>query len=398
MGRCCGITRLLVRLFVKNWGQTRDPNVRAAYGMLAAVVGIICNLVLVGGKLIAGLLSGSIAVVADAVNNISDASASIITLIGFKASQKPADREHPFGHARFEYIAALMVAVLVMAIGIDLARSSILKIIHPEAVEFGWLTFIVLGLSIFVKLWMALFNRAIGRAISSTALEATFADSRNDVISTAAVLAAAIIAKCTGLNLDGWMGLAVAVFILFSGFLLVRDTLNPLLGMAPNKELVDYVANKILSYKGVLATHELIVHDYGPRRRFASAHVEMSSDDDVYVSHDTIDQIERDFLENDDLHIILHYDPVITGNEAVDNARAFVADKVQGIDPKLSIHDFRMVDGPTHVNYIFDVVVPPGYGKTHDELCHQIQKAVQHGSRPVYTVITVDTSYTPIPD
>lgn len=394
------MTNLLVRLFIKNADDTSDPKVRSAYGLLASLTGIICNFALVAAKFAAGLLSGSIAITADAVNNLSDASASVITLIGFKLAAKPADREHPFGHARFEYIAGLAVAVLVMAIGINLAITSVEKIMAPTPVTFGWVSFAVLGGSILIKLWMAFFNRAIGRRIGSTALEATFADSRNDVITTAAVLAAAIIARLTGLNLDGFMGLAVAIFILVTGFSLVRETLNPILGAAPSPELVGYINKKILSYEGVLATHDLIVHDYGPARRFASAHVEMAYETDVLQSHDTIDDIERDFLENDHINLILHYDPIVTGDEAVGSARMLVARQVKEIDDRMTIHDFRIVDGPGHQNYIFDVVVPPDFAVAGEELKQRIQKAVQKavGSKRVYTVVTIDTSFAPIPD
>lgn len=390
------MTNWLVRRFVKNHKDVNDPAVHTAYGRMAGVVGIVCNLLLVAGKLLAGIASGSIAVMADAVNNLSDASSSVITLVGFKLAAKPADKEHPFGHARFEYIAGLVVAMLVMVIGIELGRSSIGKIIDPTPVEFGWLTLAVLAGAILLKLWMAVFNRNIGRRIGSTTLQATYADSRNDVITTGAVLVAALIARFTGLNLDGWMGLAVAVFILISGFGLVKDTLDPLLGAAPSPQLVQYVDKKISGYGGILGTHDLMVHDYGPGRRFASAHVEMSTKMDVLVAHDIIDNIERDFLQQDGIHLVLHFDPIVTGSEAINDARNFVAQRMRGIDEQLTIHDLRLVDGPTHTNYVFDVVVPPGFGMSDEELQDKIEKAVQHGEKPIHTVVTIDHSYAPV--
>ncbi|NLW78750.1 MAG: cation transporter [Ruminococcaceae bacterium] len=387
------MTNWLIRLFVKNADDVKSPAVHTRYGWLAGLVGVICNVLLAAGKFVAGLLSGSIAIMGDAVNNLSDAAASVITLVGFKLGAKPADREHPFGHARFEYVAGLVVALLVMVIGVELFRTSIGKIITPEPVDYSWVALIMLAVSILVKLWMALFNRNIGRRIGSATLQATFVDSRNDMIATAAVLIAALVARFTGLNLDGWMGLAVAVFILISGIGMVRQTLNPLLGTAPDPEYVQYIAHKIESYPGVLGTHDLIVHDYGPGRRFASAHVEMDSDGDVLESHDVIDNIERDFLEQDQLHLIIHYDPIVTGDAMVDSARRWAQRQVEGIDPQLALHDFRLVDGPSHTNYIFDVAVPPGYPTPPAELTQKIEAALQHGSKPIRLVLTVDDAY-----
>ncbi len=392
------MTNLLIKWFVKNADATENPDVRLSYGRMAGVVGIVCNLLLAASKLAVGLFSGSISIAADAVNNLSDTASSVITLAGFRMASKPADKEHPFGHARFEYIAGLSVAILIMVIGIELAKSSFARILSPAPVRYNAVALAVLGLSILVKLWMALFNRNIGRRIDSPALIATFADSRNDVIATAAVLAAAAVAWATGLSLDGWMGLAVAAFVLVSGALLVRDTLSPLLGEAPAPELVKYVGDKIKSYSGVLGTHDLIVHDYGPGRRFASAHVEMSSEQDVMHSHDTIDNIEQDFLQNDNIHLIIHYDPVETGDEAVNTARGFAARAVAAIDSRMTIHDFRMVDGPTHTNYIFDVVAPVEMELDEDALREQIETALQHGSKKINAVVTIDRSYAPIPN
>ena len=293
------MTDFLVKRFIKNSTDVNDPAVRTAYGNLAGAVGIFCNVLLCAAKLAVGTLFGSISITADAVNNLSDASSSVITLVGFRLSAKPADDEHPYGHARIEYLAGLAVSVMILVIGVELARSSIGKILSPTAVEFSLVTVAVLLLSIGVKLWMAAFNKKVGRRIGSAALEATAMDSRNDVISTAAVLAASVVSGLTGLELDGWMGLGVALFILWSGVGILKETVDPLLGEAPSEELTDYIGKKVMSYDGVLGTHDLMVHDYGPGRRFASVHVEMAAENDVMQSHDIIDNIERDFQEND---------------------------------------------------------------------------------------------------
>ncbi|MDL2293506.1 cation diffusion facilitator family transporter [Ruminococcaceae bacterium OttesenSCG-928-D13] len=387
------MTNLLVRLLVKDYKNLQSPAVRARYGQMAGLVGIVCNLLLAAGKLAAGLLSGSLAITADAVNNLSDAASSIITLVGFKLSARPADEGHPFGHARFEYIAGLAVAVLVLVVGVELGKSSIEKIANPAPVVYGNLALLVLAASILVKVWMANFNRSIGRRIGSTALEATFADSRNDVITTTAVLAAALVARATGFSLDGWMGAAVAVFIIVSGIGLVKDTLDPLLGAAPDPALVKAIEERIDGYPGVLGTHDLMVHDYGPNRRFASAHVEMDADADVLDSHEVIDRIERDFLEQDNIHLIIHYDPVAPDDSVVGEARQALEAYLKTLDGRITIHDFRMVDGKKHVNYIFDVRVPPDFAMTPEELRADVEKSVKHDGRRVHVHLTVDYSY-----
>ena len=391
------MTQLLVKWFVKTPEDVHKPEVRQQYGKMAGLVGIFCNLLLFVAKIVVGLVSGSISITADAVNNLSDASSSVVTLLGFKLAAKPADKEHPFGHARIEYIAGLAVAVMVLVIGIELGKNSIGKIMNPTPVTFTVWSFVILLISIAVKLWMAFFNRNIGKKIGSSTLEATYADSRNDVITTFAILVAAAIAVFTNLNLDGWMGAGVSIFILWSGVGLVKTTIDPLLGEAPDPELVKYVAEKIVTYDGVLGTHDLIVHDYGPGRQFASAHVEMSSEEDVLKSHEIIDQIERDFLEQDNIHLIIHYDPIVIGDGEVDSARQWTIEQIQTIDSRLTLHDFRMVDGPNNANYIFDVVVPPDFAMGEEELQAEIQKRIQHGRKKITTVITVDDSYAAIP-
>lgn len=395
------MTDFLVKRFVKNNDDLHDPAVRAAYGNLAGMVGIVCNLFLCAAKITAGVLSGSVSITADAVNNLSDASSSIITLVGFRLSAKPADEEHPYGHARIEYLAGLAVSVLILVIGVELARSGIERILHPRPISFSAVSAAVLLLSIGVKLWMAAFNRGLGKRIGSAALEATAMDSRNDVISTAAVLAACVIAHFTHWTLDGWMGLAVACFILYSGIGILKDTMNPLLGEAPDAALTAYIGKKVMSYEGVLGTHDLMVHDYGPGRRFASVHVEMAAEEDVMHSHEIIDNIERDFLQNDHISLVIHFDPIRTGDEAVGTHREWVRGLVQSISPELTIHDFRMVEGKTQTNLIFDTVAPHGFALSDAELRSRIQQLAAQGrgdGMQYYTVVTIDRSYAPIPE
>ena len=384
------MTGLLLKLFVRNSDQVEDPSVRSAYGKLAGLVGIICNVLLFAGKLLAGLISGSVSVMADAVNNLSDASSSVVTLLGFKLAEKPADSDHPFGHARIEYLSGLVVAVMILLIGVELVKSSVDKILHPEVVAFTWLTAGILVASILVKLWMAAFSRTLGKKIDSATLEATAADSRNDVISTAAVLAAGLVGKFTGWCIDGYAGLAVALFILYSGVSLIKETVDPLLGAATDPELVKEIGDEILSYDKILGIHDLVVHDYGPGRRFASVHVEMDSREDPLACHDLIDDIERDFARKHNLQLVIHYDPVVTDDEELNRMRKLVANEVASIDPRLSIHDFRMVRGPKHTNLIFDLVLPFEMDSRRDELKQLIDQRVQFEDSKYYTVITFD--------
>ena len=374
----------------------QDTSVRTAYGKLSGWVGIICNILLCVGKFIVGFISGSVSIAADAANNLSDASSSIISLLGFKLAEKEADEDHPYGHARYEYISGFIIAVLVIVIGFELLKGSIEKVISPSAVEFSWVTVGVLAGSILVKLWMMFFNLKVGRLINSQSLTATAADSRNDCISTLAVLAAALISHFAAIELDGWMGILVAVFILYSGVNLVREAMSPLLGKAPDPELVEDIRKKIMAYDGVLGTHDLMVHDYGPGRVFASVHVEMAAERDVLESHDVIDNIERDFLHSG-LNLVVHFDPIVTSDSAVGDTRREISDIVKNIDERLSIHDLRMVPGPTHTNVIFDCVVPHTFSMTSEELTEEITRFVRQAHPDYYCVITVENNYAPIP-
>ena len=387
----------LVKKFVHDYENVHDINVRASYGKLSGKVGIFCNAFLFAVKFIMGTISGSVSITADAVNNLSDAASSVISLIGFKMAEKPADEDHPYGHARYEYLSGLTVAVMIILIGFELFKTSFDKVIHPSTVDFSIVLVIVLAVSILIKLWMAFFNKSLGKKINSSALEATAADSRNDVISTSAVLVAAVISHFFKINLDGYIGIAVAVFILYSGIGLVKDTLDPLLGKAPEPELVDYIQKKILSYDGVLGTHDLMIHDYGPGRKFASVHVEMAAEGDVLKSHDVIDNIERDFLSKDNLNIIVHYDPIVTKDDIVNDFRSWLMEQVKSIDPHLSIHDLRIVPGNSHTNLVFDCVMPHCINMSPSELKAEIRRLVNIKYPNYYCIITIDSSYAAMP-
>lgn len=388
------MTEFLLRRFVRGYPDVSRPESRTACGNMAGAVGIVCNLLLCGFKFLAGIVTGSVAISADAVNNLSDASSSIITLLGFRMSAKPADAEHPYGHGRTEYLSGLAVSVMILLIGLELVKSSVEKILHPVPIEAGVLPVVILSVSILVKLWMAAFNRKLGRLIASPALEATAADSRNDVISTGAVLAATLLQMAFHWQLDGWMGLAVALFILYSGWGLVKDAIAPLLGQAPDPELVAHILEVTREYPGVLGIHDLIVHDYGPGRRFASLHVEMDAAGDVLRSHDVIDQIERRFLEQDGLHVIIHYDPIVTGDGQTAYARDYLARAVKSIDPRLTIHDLRMVPGHTHTNLIFDLVVPHDFEMPVCRLKAEVAALAKKEDPRWECVMTVENSYT----
>lgn len=386
------MTQFLLRLFVKNHQDTQTPAVREGYGKLAGLTGIVVNALLCAGKLLAGALSGSVSIMADAINNLSDAASSIVTLLGFKLAAKPADDAHPYGHQRVEYLAGLTVAALILLIGAELVKSSIQRILHPEAVAFTVVGAAVLLLSIAAKLWLCLFYRKLGKSIRSEALLASAADSRNDVASTAAVLAAYAFAYFTHIQIDGWAGLLVAVFILWSGVGIAKDTIDPLLGEAPDEALVHAIAQEIRSYDArVLGIHDLIVHDYGPGRRFASVHVELDAREDVLEAHELIDNIERDVTKKLRVELVIHYDPIVTDDAEVNEVRQRVEAIVTEIDPRLSFHDFRMVRGREHSNVIFDLVLPFDLRGQETSLRARIGEAL-HAENPRYrTVITFDS-------
>ena len=389
------MTRLLIRLFIRHPEDTKDAAVRTAYGNLASLVGMACNILLCLGKLTAGTLFGSIAIMADALNNLSDASSNVVSLVGFRLAAKGPDEKHPYGHARYEYLAGLVVCVTILAIGLSLLKESVLKVLHPTAVVFSWLSVAVLAASIGVKLWMSRFNKTIGQRIGSETLMATAADSRNDVLSTAAVLVAAILCRVTGWDvLDGLMGVGVAVFILISGWGLVMDTLSPLLGESPSEDLVEHIEQTVMSYPGVLGVHDLMVHDYGPGHQFASIHVELPAEQDPLEAHDLIDNIERDFMKHDHLMVTIHYDPIVTSDAAVGVLRSRLTEKLRQLDPALSLHDLRIVPGKTHTNVLFDLVLPAGYAGDKVELLTQMEQFIKAQDPAYNCIIKLEQSYT----
>lgn len=386
------MTKLLIRLFVKNSEDTENPQVRGKYGTMAGIVGILCNLVLFLGKLVIGTISGSVSIRADAVNNLSDASSNIVTLVAFQLARKPEDAEHPYGHARIEYLSGLAVAAMILLIGVELAKESFHKILYPEPVSFSWALVAVLGMSIAVKLWLAVFNRTLGKKIKSTSLMATAADSRNDVITTGAVLLAAVTARLTGLELDGYVGLLVAGFILWSGIGIAKDTISPLLGAPADPELVHLIRHEIEHFDPrILGVHDLMVHDYGPGQTFTSIHVEVDRREDVLEMHEMIDRAERMMLEQHRIHLTIHYDPIVTDDAALQRMQKKVEEALHAIQPGLSLHDFRMVAGEKSTNLIFDVVLPDALRGKEQEIQSALEKAIQEPGMEYRTVITFDT-------
>jgi cation diffusion facilitator family transporter len=384
------MTKLLLKLFIRN-KDTQEPGVRAAIGKLSGAVGILCNLLLAAAKLVVGILAGAVSVTADAMNNFSDAASSIVTLVGFKLAEKPADSEHPYGHARFEYLSGLAVAALIIVIGFELAKTSLDKILHPAAVLVSVPLIVVLAASMAVKLWMSLFNRKLGKLIGSTALLAVSADSRNDVIATGAVLIAAVVERLTSLPVDGYMGMAVALFILYSGANLAKETISPLLGEAASPELRKDIVKVLEGNDRVLGWHDLMVHDYGPGQRFASIHVEMDQKEDPLVCHEIIDDMERLCFEKHQVHLVIHYDPVVTDDPEIQAVREEIASILTAIDSRLTLHDFRMVRGTGHSNLIFDVALPHDMSAQKAEIKKRIDDTLQKENGGVYhTVITFD--------
>lgn len=382
------MTELLLRFAGTRDGGQPD---RGAVGKLSGVVGIVCNLLLFGFKLLVGTLSGSVSITADAMNNLSDASSSIVTLVGFRLAEKPADEDHPYGHARFEYLSGLAVAAMILIIGFELAKTSVEKILNPVPVEFTLPVAVVLICSVGLKLWMCLFNRKLGRQINSPALLATSADSRNDAIATSVVLFAAVVERISGWQIDGFMGLLVALFILYSGVNLARETISPLLGENADPELRQSIVELMATCPQVLGYHDLMVHDYGPGQRFASMHVEMDRREDPLFCHELIDNLERRSLETLKVHLVIHYDPVVVGDPETDRLREAVLALLQQHDPRMKLHDFRMVKGTEHTNLIFDAVLPYDWKGGEKDLQAELEAALsrQEGQK-IYTVITFD--------
>lgn len=386
------MTDLILRIFVRDHKNTEDPAVRDKCGRVAGAVGIVTNFLLFLMKIIVGTVFHSVSVTADAVNNLTDSGSSVVMLIGFKMASKPADEKHPFGHARIEYLSGVIVSFIVIFLGLQLGMSSIEKIITPEENALTPVALVVLVISILAKLWQCLFYRKVGRMIKSESVEATSKDSRNDVIATSVVLLGAVITMLTGVNLDGYMGAAVALFIVFSGVQLTISTADPLLGQAPEGELVQAITEKMLSYPGIIGMHDLAVHNYGVGRCFASAHCEVDAKNDILVSHDLIDNIERDFSRDLGIHMVIHLDPVIVGDARTDALHCKVQSLVTALYPTVTIHDFRVIWGVTHSNIVFDAAVPFAVKDSDAVITQKLETEIQKLDPDYRTVVTIDRS------
>ncbi len=387
------MTQLLLNIAFGRNADLREPAVRGRIGKMAGIIGMVCNMVLFAIKLAAGIFAGSVSITADALNNLSDATSSVVTLLGFKLAERPADEHHPYGHARYEYLSGLAVAAIIVVIGFELAKTSVEKILNPVDVDFSFLTAAILTVSIAIKLWMMVFYRKTGKMIRSQTLEAAAVDSRNDCLATGAVLAAGLVEWLTSWQVDGFVGLAVAIFILYSGCRMARDTVSPLLGEATDPALRRLIADFVQSNPKVLGHHDLMVHDYGPGRRFASLHVEMDKDEDPLLCHEIIDGLERECLKNHGIHLVIHYDPVVTNDPEQERLRTLVATLLRLRDPRLSIHDFRMVPGNCCTNLIFDVELPMELQGQEDDIQKALETALNElGEKHYKTVITFDPS------
>ncbi len=384
---------LLSGIFIKNRDQVDDQNVRRAYGMLCGVLGIVLNILLFAGKYLAGILSGSIAITADAFNNLSDAGSSVITLVGFKFSGRKADADHPFGHGRIEYLSGFGVSMVIILMGFELLKSSVQKVLSPEPVEAGLLPVLILIVSICVKMYMAYYNRSVGAKINSEAMKATAMDSLSDTIATFAVLISMAVVHITGYNIDGWCGCIVACFVLYAGYNAAKDTLNPLLGEPPSKEFVEEIRSIVMAHPEIIGIHDLVVHDYGPGRRMISLHGEVAGNSNIFEIHDVIDRIEKELGQKLGCEAVIHMDPVEVDNEKIAEIKTELSEKIQDKLPEVSIHDFRMVQGPTHTNLIFDVVVPYEYEKTGSQVKAEIEDIVSKSWENYFAVIHVDHSY-----
>lgn len=384
---------LLAKHFIKDYENTKSPAVRHSYGMLCGIVGILLNILLFSGKFIAGIFSNSIAITADALNNLSDAGSSFITLAGFKlASQKP-DPDHPYGHGRMEYLSGLFVSLLILLMAVELLKTSIDKILHPQSTQINPLVIAILAASILVKLYMSYYNQTIGKRIDSTALLATAADSRGDSLSTLLVLASSLISLFTGFQIDGYCGLIVGIFILYSGFNAAKDTINPLLGQAPDKAYVEKIERIVTSHNMILGIHDMMVHDYGPGRVVVSLHAEVPSNGDLLEMHDLIDHIENDLADQCCCEAVIHMDPIAVNDPEVDALKKQLTEIIQNIDDTLKFHDFRIVKGPTHTNLIFDVLVPYNFTLKDNDLIDRIDQKVKECNPSYFIVAKIDHTY-----
>lgn len=386
--------KLLISIFIKDHENVTDPQVRSRYGVLAGAVGIFLNILLFAGKYLAGILSGSIAVTADAFNNLSDAGSSVITLAGFKLASKKPDSDHPFGHGRMEYITGFIVSALIILMGFEIAKSSFEKIINPQKTDVGVLSVIILAISILIKVYMAFYNRRIGKKINSSAMAATASDSLSDSIATLVVLISMIIFYFTQINIDGYCGIIVSLFIFKAGISAAKETLSPLLGQPPASEFVKQIEELVLAHDTIIGIHDLIVHDYGPGRVMISLHGEVSGNENIYILHDEIDNIEKELEEKLGCMAVIHMDPVAVDDERINEYKNKVNEAIKAFDSSLAIHDFRMIYGPTHTNLIFDIVVPFEYRLSDDEVKTKISELVKGIDENCFAVVTVDKDYT----
>jgi len=393
-----GVLLFLAKLFIKNHEDVNNRKVRKQYGNLASIAGIAVNLLLFIAKFAAGVISGSVSIVGDAFNNLSDAGSSVISFISFKLSAKPADKEHPYGHARIEYISSSLVAVIILFIGFELLRTSVGRIINPQAVVLSTAAAVILFFSIVLKLWLYFLNKRIGKFINSSLMHATAADNLSDVLATSVVLLSVAVEQFAGIKTDGFMGVIVSGFIMLSGIKILKETLDSIIGRAPSKELVELIENFILKYDGVLGIHDLVVHDYGPLHCFASAHVEVDAGEDLLKSHDLVDNIERDISIDHGIHLVIHLDPVVTGDPYVDELKKYTEKTVAGIDGSLSVHDFRVVKGSTRNNLIFDVLVPYHCKISEDEIRSRIIEKISEKDKSLHVVLTLDRTFVSSPD
>ena len=382
------------KYYVKKKGaEDNQLKKRQIYGTVSSVIGIMLNVCLFLGKYIAGVISGAIAIMADAVNNLSDAGSSFITLIGFRFAGKKPDVDHPFGHGRFEYISGFVVSMAIIMMGFELVKSSVSKILHPADIDMGMVSVIILVVSILVKLYMAYFNRRIGKKINSSAMKATSVDSLSDACATFVVLVSMIVIRISGLNIDGYVGVLVSLFIFYAGYNAAKDTIDPLLGKNPDPEFVESIKNIVMSHDNVVGIHDMVVHDYGPGRVMVSLHAEVPGDGDIFELHDAIDHIERELTEELGCSAVIHMDPIETNNEIVKALKAKISEGVILLIEGASIHDFRMVQGPTHTNVIFDVVVPYSVKYSDEEVKEKVCRMVQLIDNTYFAVINIDRLY-----
>ena len=387
------MTKYIIKKFISNSEDINNPDVRKNYGIVSGFVGIFCNVILFISKIIAGILTSSVSITADAFNNLSDAGSSIVTIIGFKLADKPADADHPFGHGRIEYISGFIVSIVILIVGLELIKSSIVKIINPEPIDFNIVSLAIMVISILIKLWMSVYNRYVGKKIDSSTIQAVAADSLNDVVATSAVVIGIVINYFTSLNIDGVMGCVVAIFIIKAGLETAKDTIDPLLGQAPEQSFVDAIESEVLKYDIVIGIHDLIVHNYGPGRTIVSLHAEVPCNVGILEIHDTIDNIEKHINQKFNCESVIHMDPIMVDNENINKLHDVVKNIIHNVDDSMSMHDFRVVEGPTHTNLIFDIAVPWKCKMADDEIINSIQKEIDKLEDRFELVIQIDKVY-----